>query len=87
MKALRISRSGSSAPELSIQDIPIPSPKPGELLVKIRASSVQPADILNSKGKPYVPVSNMASLTIPNQKAGSRKPHSQELSGKTSPAP
>ena len=38
------------ATHLSIEDVPKPSTKSGELLVKIRASFVQPADILNSKG-------------------------------------
>lgn len=49
MKAVRVDKSGSST-ELSVQDVPRPSIKAGELLVKIRASFVQPADILNSKG-------------------------------------
>ncbi|KAK5698956.1 hypothetical protein LTR97_006605 [Elasticomyces elasticus] len=50
MKALRMTKDGLSAPILSIEDIPTPSPGPGEMLIKIHASSVQPADILNSKG-------------------------------------
>jgi NADPH:quinone reductase-like Zn-dependent oxidoreductase len=49
MKAVRVTKEGSSA-QLNIEDIPKPSIKDGELLVKIRASFVQPADILNSKG-------------------------------------
>jgi NADPH:quinone reductase-like Zn-dependent oxidoreductase len=49
MKAVRVNQAGSST-ELSVQDVPKPSIGPGELLVKIRASFVQPADILNSKG-------------------------------------
>ncbi|KAK5687315.1 hypothetical protein LTS10_001453 [Elasticomyces elasticus] len=50
MKALRMTKDSSSTPILSIEDIPIPTPGPGELLIKIHASSVQPADVLNSKG-------------------------------------
>ena len=50
MKALRATKDGSAAPTLAIEDVPTASPGPGELLVKICASSVQPADILNSKG-------------------------------------
>lgn len=50
MKALRAIRQGSSPPTLSIEEVPIPKPGPNELLIKIRASAVQPADILNSKG-------------------------------------
>ena len=49
MKAVRVNKTGSAA-ELSIEDVPKPSIKNGELLVKIRASFVQPADIMNSKG-------------------------------------
>ncbi|KAK3114237.1 hypothetical protein LTR53_007633 [Teratosphaeriaceae sp. CCFEE 6253] len=52
MKALRMTKeaSGSLPPTLTIEEIPKPSPEPGELLIKVCASSVQPADILNSKG-------------------------------------
>ena len=51
MRALRATRShASSTPTLSLETIPIPSPGPGELLIRIRASAVQPADILNSQG-------------------------------------
>ena len=49
MKAVRVIKTDSST-ELSVQDVPKPSPGQGELLVKIRASFVQPADVLNSKG-------------------------------------
>ncbi|KAK5746630.1 hypothetical protein LTR17_000646 [Elasticomyces elasticus] len=50
MKALRMTEDSSSTPIISIEDILIPTPGPGELLIKIYASSVQPADVLNSKG-------------------------------------
>ena len=51
MKAVRAVKDGSATtPELKIEDIPKPSIKDGELLVKIHASFVQPADVLNSKG-------------------------------------
>ena len=49
MKAIRITKEGS-ATQLNVEDVPKPSIGAGELLVKIRASFVQPADILNSKG-------------------------------------
>ncbi|KAF2486365.1 hypothetical protein BDY17DRAFT_315218 [Neohortaea acidophila] len=57
MKAVRVTKEGSST-TLRIDDIPKPSAGPGELLVEIKASFVQPADILNSKG-------NFASTTYP----------------------
>lgn len=40
----------ASSPSLNIVDIPKPTIKPGQLLVKIHATPVLPADILNSKG-------------------------------------
>lgn len=49
MKAVRITKEGGST-ELKVQDVEKPSIGRGQLLVKIRASFVQPADILNSKG-------------------------------------
>lgn len=49
MKALRVHKNGD-ATSLEIKDVPIPSPAAGQLLVKIRASAVQPSDILNSTG-------------------------------------
>jgi NADPH:quinone reductase len=51
MKALRVSKEGSSEPTVTIEVVPTPSPGPSELLVKIAASPVQPSDILNSKGR------------------------------------
>lgn len=49
MKAVRVTKTDTT-PSLSIATVPKPSPGPNELLIKIRASAVQPADILNSKG-------------------------------------
>ena len=49
MKAVRVTKEGTST-SLSVQDVPKPTIETGELLVQIRASFVQPADILNSKG-------------------------------------
>lgn len=50
MKALRATREGSSTPTLSIEEVTTPKPGTNELLIKIHATAVQPADILNSKG-------------------------------------
>ena len=49
MKALRVSKTGNTV-SLDVEEVPLPEPQPGELLVKIRASAVQPSDIVNSKG-------------------------------------
>lgn len=50
MKALRAIKDGPGAPTLSVTEIPVPTLGPGDVLVKIKASAVQPPDILNSKG-------------------------------------
>ncbi|KAK3703434.1 hypothetical protein LTR37_014424 [Vermiconidia calcicola] len=49
MKAVRVTKEGPST-QVTVEEVPKPSIKNGEFLVKIRASSVQPADILNSTG-------------------------------------
>lgn len=49
MKALRVLKKGDTT-SLKYEDIPQPTPNPTQVLVKIRASAVQPSDILNSKG-------------------------------------
>ncbi|KAK6420849.1 hypothetical protein LTR95_016884 [Oleoguttula sp. CCFEE 5521] len=50
MKALQVNKSEDGKITLVVEDISIPQPAEGEVLVKIRASAVQPSDILNSKG-------------------------------------
>lgn len=49
MKALQVHKD-ANATTLSIEDLPQPKPSTGQVLVKIRASAVQPSDVLNSKG-------------------------------------
>jgi len=49
MKALRVHKDGDTT-TIIIEDLPMPKPSTGQLLVKIRASAVQPSDVLNSKG-------------------------------------
>lgn len=49
MKALQVRKDGS-ATTVNIEDLPQPRPSTGQVLVKIRASAVQPSDVLNSKG-------------------------------------
>jgi len=50
MRALRFEKTGS-LDFLSIQDVPKPSPGPGEVLVQIKAAAVNPSDIKNVLGK------------------------------------
>lgn len=49
MKALRVTKQGGTT-SVNFEDLPLSTPKSSEILVKIRASAVQPSDILNSKG-------------------------------------
>lgn len=49
MQALQISLSDGK-PSLSLTSVPIPAPQPGYVLVKVKASSINPSDIANSKG-------------------------------------
>lgn len=49
MKALRVNKTGETV-SVVFEDLLPPSPSPSEVLVKIRASAVQPSDILNAKG-------------------------------------
>lgn len=49
MKALRVHKNRDTT-SIQIEDVPLPKPSTGQVLVKIRASAVQPSDVLNSKG-------------------------------------
>lgn len=49
MKALTFKRYGKS-PEISVTDVPLPTLKPNELLVKVHAASVNPIDNLITTG-------------------------------------
>jgi NADPH2:quinone reductase len=53
MKALKLTKTGE-IPHLSYTDVPKPTLSPGYIIVKVKASAIQPSDILNSKGAfPY----------------------------------
>lgn len=70
MQALRLTREGASAPSLKLVTIPKPTPGPRQVLVQIKASSIQPSDILNSKGLfphttfPRIPGRDFAGVVI-----------------------
>lgn len=49
MKALRVHKDGEII-STKVDDLPLPKPSNEQILVKIRASAVQPSDVLNSKG-------------------------------------
>jgi NADPH:quinone reductase-like Zn-dependent oxidoreductase len=50
MRALHFNRFGDM-PVLQIQELPIPVPGPGEVLVKVHAASINPSDVKNVEGK------------------------------------
>jgi NADPH2:quinone reductase len=53
MKALLV-KSPSSDPSPEVADVPIPTPKPGEVLIKVHAAAINPSDALNAVGAfPY----------------------------------
>ena len=50
MKAIRIHKFGDTEDVLQYEDVPIPQPKPGELLIKVEAASLNRADLSLRKG-------------------------------------
>ncbi len=66
MKAIIHTRYGSPA-VLQEQDVPQPSPKPGQVLVKIEATAVNPADWHLLHGQPFL-VRPSAGLFRPKHK-------------------
>jgi NADPH:quinone reductase-like Zn-dependent oxidoreductase len=50
MRALRFEKTGS-LDELSIRELPMPTPAAGEVLVRVKAAAVNPSDVKNVEGK------------------------------------
>jgi NADPH:quinone reductase-like Zn-dependent oxidoreductase len=50
MKAIRIHEFGQSEDVLKYEDVPVPGPKPGEVLIKVEAASLNRADLGLRKG-------------------------------------
>src|SRR3954468_9997777 len=67
MKAARIHRFGGPA-VIEVEDIPRPSPAPGEVLVRIAAAGVAPWDALIREGKSKV--SPLPPLTLGSDLSG-----------------
>ena len=57
MRAVQYSGYGGGAAALKYVDIPVPSPKKDEVLIRIEAASINPADWNIQKGllRPFVP--------------------------------
>jgi NADPH:quinone reductase-like Zn-dependent oxidoreductase len=50
MRALKFFQTGS-LDDLRIEEVPKPTPGPGEVLVQVKAAAVNPSDIKNVQGK------------------------------------
>jgi NADPH:quinone reductase-like Zn-dependent oxidoreductase len=51
LKALRFHSYGGPAEVLRVEELPLPSPGPGEVLVQVHASSINPSDVKIVEGK------------------------------------
>jgi NADPH2:quinone reductase len=73
MRALRFEKTGS-LDELSIRDVPEPTPAEGEVLVQVKAAAVNPSDIKNVLGKmhattvPRTPGRDFAGIVVGGSK-------------------
>ncbi|MGB8356270.1 MAG: alcohol dehydrogenase catalytic domain-containing protein [Chthoniobacteraceae bacterium] len=69
MRALRFNKTGT-LDELGVQDVPVPVPAAGEVLVQVKAAAVNPSDIKNVLGKmhgttvPRVPGRDFAGVVV-----------------------
>jgi NADPH:quinone reductase len=69
MRALRFEKTGSLN-ELSIRELPIPTPIAGEVLVQIKATAINPSDVKNVLGKmhettlPRIPGRDFAGVVV-----------------------
>jgi len=53
MKAIQYTRYGSPG-VLQMKDMPVPTPKPNEVLIRIQATTATAADIMMRKGNPFI---------------------------------
>lgn len=78
MQALQLTREGTTAPSLKFVTTPKPIPGPDQVLVQIKASPIQPSDVLNTKGLfphttfPRIPGRDFAGIVVdgPSQHIG-----------------
>ena len=79
MRALRFHKTGS-LDHLSLEEVPLPNPAAGELLVQVKAAAVNPSDVKNVQGKmhqttlPRIPGRDFAGVVVDG---------SQEFSGQS----
>ena len=51
MKAIRIHEFGPSEDVLKYEDVPVPEPKAGEVLIKVEAASLNRADLVCARAR------------------------------------
>lgn len=77
MEALQLSRTHEGeVPVLSLVTVEVPTPGPGELLVKIKASAIHPSDLMNARGGfpytvfPRIPGRDFAGTVVAGPRSG-----------------
>jgi NADPH:quinone reductase-like Zn-dependent oxidoreductase len=74
MKALRFNRFGDVEAVLHVEEVPEPVPGPDEVVVKVRAASINPSDVKNVQGRfaqttlPRTPGRDLAGVIIAGDK-------------------
>jgi len=74
MKALRFNRFGDVEAVLHVEEVPEPVPGPDEVVVKVRAASINPSDVKNVQGRfaqttlPRTPGRDLAGVNIAGDK-------------------
>lgn len=76
MKALRFHQTGDLA-NLKVEEVPVPEPRQGEVLVKVKAAAINPADIKNVLGNmkdittvPRIPGRDFSGIVVGGSKEG-----------------
>ena len=74
MRVLRFSGFGDVETMLHVEEVPQPIPGPGEVLVEVRAASINPADVKNVQGRfpqttlPRTPGRDVAGVVVAGEK-------------------
>ena len=74
MKALRFSNFGDVGAVLHVEELPTPTLAPGDVLVEVHASSINPSDVKNVQGKmkqttlPRTPGRDLAGIIVAGDK-------------------
>ena len=69
MRALRFHKTGT-LDNLTVEEVPLPAPAPGEVLIEVKAAAINPSDIKNVQGKmhlttvPRIPGRDFAGLIV-----------------------